>query len=104
MGQEPFQHPTPDGYPEETLPWLGSLLWRWNFAFGLGAGRIESVEVDLDGLMTALGSEGRAEELLFAYLNGRKPTEEERFCLARHRKNHAELFGLILSSPAFQRY
>lgn len=104
MGQEPFQHPTPDGYPEETLPWLGSLLWRWNFAFGLGAGRIESVEVDLDGLMTAFGSEGRAEELLFAYLNGRKPTEEERLCLAHHRKNPAELFGLILSSPAFQRY
>ncbi|MEZ4487035.1 MAG: DUF1800 domain-containing protein [Cyanobacteriota/Melainabacteria group bacterium] len=104
MGQEPFQHPTPDGYPEETLPWLGSLLWRWNFAFGLAAGQIESVEVDLERLMTALGPEKNSGELLFAYLNGRKPTKEERLCLGRHKRDNAELFGLILSSPAFQRY
>jgi len=32
MGHAPFHFPTPDGYPEEATPWLGTLLWRWNFA------------------------------------------------------------------------
>ena len=39
MGQGLFQYPTPDGYPDEESPWLGTLLWRWNFAFALAGGK-----------------------------------------------------------------
>ena len=35
MGQEPYQHPTPDGYSDVASHWCGNLLWRWNFALAL---------------------------------------------------------------------
>jgi len=38
MGQGVFEYPTPDGYPDEASPWMGTLLWRWNFSFALAAG------------------------------------------------------------------
>ena len=25
MGHAPFQYPTPDGYPEEAAPWMGTM-------------------------------------------------------------------------------
>ena len=40
MGHAPFQYPTPDGYPMEPEPWLGTLLWRWNFALDMTEQRI----------------------------------------------------------------
>lgn len=116
MGQEPFQHPTPDGYPEETLPWLGTLLWRWNFAFSLANNKIPSVKVKEKKLVTAINNSGENEKLgserLFQYFIGRKPTDKERSVLFDYQKEsvgksgvqNAELIGLILASPAFQRY
>ncbi|NJN05880.1 MAG: DUF1800 family protein [Rhodobacteraceae bacterium] len=41
MGQLPFHYPTPDGYPEEPAPWMGTLLWRWNFAAKISAERLD---------------------------------------------------------------
>ncbi len=38
LGELPFQFPTPDGYPDEAGPWLGTLLWRWQFAAGARRG------------------------------------------------------------------
>ena len=40
MGQGIFQYPTPDGYPDKASPWLGTLLWRWNFAFSLATNTV----------------------------------------------------------------
>ena len=46
MGHAPFQYPTPDGYPLEEQPWLGTLLWRWNFSLALQAGHLKGTSVD----------------------------------------------------------
>ncbi|HEY9785549.1 MAG TPA: DUF1800 domain-containing protein [Candidatus Obscuribacterales bacterium] len=114
MGHAPFQYPTPDGYPEEAAPWLGTLLWRWNFAFAAASNQIPSVHVDIDRLCKALAvasSERGEQDKLFAYFIGRSANNRESsalgsFVAARDLKNPhhmAELVGLILSSPAFQR-
>lgn len=108
MGQAPFQYPTPDGYPVEREPWLGSLLWRWNFALTLCLGGIEGANVknSMARLQAAL-ADGKVESsLLFPYFTGRKPLPEElsafqEFSQEAHRD---ELFGLILACPAFQMY
>ncbi len=45
MGHAPFQYPTPDGYPNDAGPWLGTLLWRWQFAAALVEGRIHGTSL-----------------------------------------------------------
>ena len=114
MGQGPFEYPTPDGYPDKAAPWLGTLLWRWNFAFTLTSGHVPSVDVSLDRLVQAVGGSGdnglRPARLL-PYFIGRAGTEAEVKALDDYRAstvirdgNHrAELLGLVLASPAFQR-
>ncbi|HVG38001.1 MAG TPA: DUF1800 domain-containing protein [Pyrinomonadaceae bacterium] len=113
MGQGLFQYPTPDGYPDRTAPWLGTLLWRWNFAFALASNRIPSAEVALDALAAAIGATSEAAldpGRLFAYFVGRGANDAEAAALgdflarAGGTDARAELFGLILSAPAFQRY
>ena len=115
MGHSPFQYPTPDGYPDEELAWLGTLLWRWNFAFQLVGGTLPRVEFDMDRLGKALGIKapngtaprvGRA----FAHLCGRRATPKERIALeslikdaVENRPKARDLLGVMLSSPAFQR-
>lgn len=93
MGHAPFQYPTPDGYPMEPEPWLGSLLWRWNFAIGLVEGRLNGTRVDAETLVKNFGDRNR----LAAHLLGRTPTEEEAAVV----QGDAAL-ALLLASPAFQ--
>lgn len=115
MGQAPFQYPTPDGYPDEASFWLGTLLWRWKFALACAAGQVPSLSVDIDKLISALGikKQGLSElQTLFAHFTGRAPIEVElqslkqfmNVCPPEQLKHRAELAGLILASPAFQRY
>lgn len=120
MGHSPFQYPTPDGYPEEMSPWLGTLLWRWNFALALSFNELESVTVYLDALRNSLTSETDPEitaDLLIRYLCGRRATTAEVDILrafqqaektdsaAKDSEAHLnELLGLVISSPAFQRF
>lgn len=75
MGQPLYQWPMPDGYPDKTSAWLGSVLARWNFAFALLSGGVEGTRVDLPTLVKAAGASG---------------TEE----------SADVLLGLILSQPA----
>ncbi len=116
MGHGPFQYPTPDGYPTEANPWLGTLLWRWNFAFALCSNALDSAKVSLDSLSSAVGLEKinqskNAPEILFSYFAGRRPTRQEIAALSKYAaernlndpSGRAELIGLILSSPAFQK-
>lgn len=115
MGQPPFGYPTPDGYPDEGLAWLGTLLWRWNFAFELTAGRIGGVRIPRRKLARCLGfrkpSEVRTEALV-AHAVGRAPGKAEARALeacaaelsAPSARGKSGLIGLILASPAFQRY
>jgi uncharacterized protein (DUF1800 family) len=117
MGQGVFQYPTPDGYPDEAAPWMGTLLWRWNFAFALAAGQVPSVKVDVDKLAAALGAANADRvapvERFFRHLAGREPTAPEREALTRGAADlgtgadapRAEnLLGLALAGPAFQRH
>ena len=115
MGQAPFQYPTPDGYPDDANFWTGTLLWRWKFAIALASGGIESVKVEIDELLNALGIHKKGpQELqkLFSYFCGRTASKNEFASLdkfigetpAEHSAHKAELVGLIISSPSFQRY
>ena len=111
MGQGPFQHPTPDGYPDRTAPWLGTLLWRWNFAFNAASNRVPSITVPLSQLAKAIGGTTPFEpDRLLPYLIGRKGSDRELRAIADYKQTNghdanypAELVGLVLASPAFQR-
>jgi hypothetical protein len=104
MGQGLFQHPTPDGYPDEETPWLGTLLWRWNFAFALAGGKVPTVAVNMAALRKALKNGGTPPEEggFFAHACGRSPTPVEQEALGSLR-DPAEVLGTVLASPAFQR-
>lgn len=112
MGQAPFQHPTPDGYPDEAMPWLGTLLWRWNFALALLTGSIGGTSVKLAELAKAMGAPaGDPTPFFLRHLMGREglPVEKEAVAaylaaspLADWNKKQ-EAVGLILASPGFQR-
>jgi len=95
MGHAPFGHPTPEGYPLEAQPWLGSLLWRWSFALDLVRGRLADRAVDVGGLARRLGGH----EALARHLLGRTPTVVEREFLATA---DADAVAVALASPAFQ--
>jgi len=112
MGQGVFQYPTPDGYPDKASPWLGTLLWRWNFAMALAAGQAPQIAVHLDKLSAALhATPADAAARLFEHLLGRAPSEAEASALADAAdaklppsQNVSQLAGLILASPGFQRF
>jgi len=89
MGHAPYQYPTPDGYPDERGPWLGTLLWRWHLAAALAQNSIEGTRIDWDGLAGSFGGPRKAT----AHLLGRRPRPDE-----------TRSFALALASPAFQRH
>lgn len=95
MGHAPFNYPTPDGYPEHAAPWMGTLLWRWNFSLIVSENKIKGTRIDVDSLRKNAGGD----EALMAHLLGRKPTVEE---TQAYHESGAGL-ALMLSSPAFQR-
>lgn len=111
MGQGLFQHPTPDGYPDEETPWLGTLLWRWNFAFRLAGNKLPTVALNPAVLQKSLGAAPRRKSdppapehtaKLFAHCVGRKPTEVELESV-HALSGSSDVLGVILASPAFQR-
>ena len=109
MGQAPFRYPTPDGYPDEAAPWLGTLLWRWAFALRRGSGRIGGTSVDLEALGRAAGDTGDGTAVA-RHLLGRDWTTSEREAVAavraaapNPRRGRAEAVAVLLASPGFQR-
>lgn len=48
MGQPLHQWPMPDGYPDQTSSWTGSLLARWNFALALAGNQIPGTSIRAD--------------------------------------------------------
>ena len=95
MGHAPFNYPTPDGYPEPAAPWLGTLLWRWNFALALSENQIKGTKIDIVTLQNNAGGDAG----LRAHLLGRTATAEE----AQAYHDSGAGLALLLSSPAFQR-
>jgi len=96
MGHAPFQYPTPDGYPEAPMPWMGSLMWRWHFARALADNRIADTRVNWSKLSSAFGND----EGLAAHFLGRKPNTTERQSIFASASDPA----LLLASPGFQRF
>ena len=96
MGHAPFHYPTPDGYPEEAAPWLGTLLWRWNFAVALTSNTLDQeTKLNADKLRASFATE----ENQMAHLLGRAPTADE---LTACKDSGAPL-ALLLASPSFQK-
>jgi uncharacterized protein (DUF1800 family) len=95
MGHAPFSHPTPDGYPEQAAPWMGTLLWRWNFAVALSQNRIKGTRINFEKLRRHAGGD----EGLMAHLLGRQASREE----AKACRDSQAALALLLASPAFQR-
>jgi uncharacterized protein (DUF1800 family) len=95
MGHAPFNYPTPDGYPELAAPWMGTLLWRWNFALALSENKIQGTKLDFEALRKRAGGDAD----LLAHLLGRKATAQE---LEAYHASGAGL-ALALACPAFQR-
>lgn len=97
MGQALWEWPMPDGYPDQTGAWTGSLLHRWNFAGAFTSGGIKNTNAQWeivaptahDALQNLLGC--RASDPGHAHLLS---------VLAGHAP--AERAALIFASPAFQ--
>jgi len=89
-----FSYPTPEGYPDTTPHWLGTLLWRWNFAVGLSENQIKGTKIDLTELRKNAGGDPG----LTRHILGRQPTEDE---ASAYKESDAGL-ALLLASPAFQ--
>lgn len=60
MGQPLHEWPMPDGYPDRTSAWTGSLLARWNFAMALCANEISGTKVRPEAQDLALTLAGPA--------------------------------------------
>ncbi|MEP7345215.1 MAG: DUF1800 domain-containing protein [Gemmatimonadaceae bacterium] len=96
MGHAPYQFPTPDGYADDQASWLGTLLWRWNFAAALSGDRIAGTRIPHEELLRVVG--GR--EKLPVHLLGRRPTSQEDQAV----RLATDQLAVWLASPAFQRY
>ena len=95
MGDAPFQYPTPDGYPQEISPWLGTLLWRWDFALKLSQNEIKGIKIDKQQQQE--GNVGGADQLIAHFL-GRRATDAEQESYGESGNGLA----LLLVSPVFQ--
>jgi len=112
MGHVPYSHPTPDGYPDEAEPWMGTILWRWNFALALGTNTLDKTKVDLPGLVkrTGLDPKTASPAELAPLFFGRAATEAERRAIDAYaaggngRTAKEEAVSLLVASPAFQVY
>jgi uncharacterized protein (DUF1800 family) len=96
MGHAPFQHPTPDGYPEAASAWTGTLLWRWRLASGLARDEIAGTRIARAELEKRCGGASG----MLAHLFGRAPSAIEIDTL---RAAGPDALALALASPAFQR-
>lgn len=97
---------------------MGTLLWRWNFAFALAAEKIPGTFVPLTFIYHAFPrQEDRDQDidpaLIFAHLAGRRPGPAELAALEKFageggsendEQALASVFGFVMASPAFQIY
>ncbi|MEZ5431923.1 MAG: DUF1800 family protein [Verrucomicrobiales bacterium] len=116
MGQGLFQYPA-GRVSDEEAPWLGTLMWRWNYALALTANEAPDVRVDLWPIMRALGGNQIPIARGFGYFTGPaaprwksivpyRTRPRSRPPRARKQGKGAKrglLCGVILASPAFKR-
>jgi uncharacterized protein (DUF1800 family) len=100
MGQPLFQWPMPDGYPDKTAAWTGSMLSRWNYALALATSEIPGAYLDLDRLPSRTNGE-RVQSVAKLALPHSKITPSMEKALARC-NGPAEAAALCLCSAEFQ--
>lgn len=106
MGQGLYEWPMPDGYPDKTESWTGSMLARWNFAFALSAGAVKGTRVDWRGFEEDGSPADAAIRRLLAAHPAEHPTLHA--SLDRHARSAPmgrgarEVAALAMASPEFQ--
>ncbi len=111
LGQPLYMQAVPTGYPETEDAWVtgGNLLQRMNVAVALAAGKLQGVEVDLEGLFTMTEDEHLVDALDEQLLGGSMSDNTRRVILkqmrgVRRRPQRVALaVGLTLGGPEFQR-
>jgi hypothetical protein len=93
-GHAPFDYPTPEGYPDQAAPWVGPVLWRWNFAVALRQNQLEGTLGELEALRESACGVGP----LMAHLLGRTPNPAEAKAFA----DSGDGLAPMPASPAFQ--
>jgi hypothetical protein len=120
MGQPPFGHEAPDGWPETGAAWWnpGSLVARVNYARAVAFGELQTVRIEqwpawpklvdrtwaeqVDGVIESLLYGRASSELRSALLAGEPAHESPGTAAAReHALRH--VISLVLGSPDFQR-
>ncbi len=99
MGQPLFEWPMPDGYPDKTSAWTGSLLARWNFALKLASNQLEGSTVDLKHLASRIGQGGDADKMVAVVLPGRDLAHIQE---AAKGAELSQFAALSLCAPEFQ--
>jgi len=119
MGQPLYQWPMPDGFPEKSTAWTGSMLPRWNFALALSANAIPGTNVDISPALKAANAHTPEEHLdalsrlILASPSNQPEVQETCDQIKRHMDRAgaagaaqpqivAECMGLLLASPSFQ--
>ncbi len=115
LGQLPFYHLSPNGYPDVSGAWSGNLLARWNLALTAANGRVGDAQADRSALTALASAQGAktdpASLIAFTaqYLFGRPLTAAEQdtveTLLASVKGDEQKIrsgLALLLASPAFQ--
>ncbi|MEP6753933.1 MAG: DUF1800 domain-containing protein [Chthonomonadales bacterium] len=106
MGMPLYQWPMPDGYPDRTSAWTGSLLARWNFAFALTTSGIHGTDIRLSDVLEPKKSGYNTNfDNLYASIFGEDPASDAAAEMRERLKSHREperLAALLISSPEFQ--
>ena len=107
MGQPLHLWPMPDGYPDHTQAWTGSLLARWNFAIALTHGKIENTSLNLPAWTEKRDVASVLTEIVLGY-----PAKEKQKLIGMLKRNLADvkdddkaaahIAALLLCTPEFQ--
>ncbi|GIK33008.1 MAG: DUF1800 domain-containing protein [Armatimonadetes bacterium] len=103
MGQPLYEWPMPDGYPDDTVSWTGSMLPRWSFALALGSNELPRTQLDLEALAAAHG--GNSASAIAATVLSRRADDEPVKAIVRAASDPENLglvAALALASPEFQ--
>ncbi len=106
MGEPLYLAQPPTGYADTAETWVntGALLQRMNFALALTSNRIPGTRVDLESLTRGVDRSKQTDFLMSLLLHG-EVSSQTRATLDKNLNSDdlAQMTGLILGSPEFQR-
>ena len=114
MGQQPYNWPTPDGYPDALDAWGDSLYPRWDFAHKALEGKLEGCKVEIASVFEPVGGfdRQRGAQLINQVLTGGTLTAEDEADVQAFLDEHdsiddtvvKEALALAACSPSYQYY